>query len=373
VDNRRQPNILSKVLNPASFLLPSQHMKFLILRFSSIGDIVLTTPVVRCLKKKYPDAEIHYATKKAFHAILKHNPYINKIHLLDDSVFTLINELKQEKFDYVIDLHHNQRTWLIKTLLSVKSFSFNKLNFEKWLMVNFKINRLPQQHIVDRYLATCKQLDVINDGQGLDYFIGNEDEIDIASLPPAFHNGYIGWVIGAKQNTKQFPVEKIIRSINSIHLPVVLMGGKEDAASAGAIISAAGNKVIYNACGKYSLNQSASLVKQAKLIITNDTGLMHIAAAFKKTVFSIWGNTIPQFGMSPYYGNANEDGPSKKFETLHLDCRPCSKLGYSKCPKGHFKCMNLIEEVKIASEVNNPLAPTSQSSTFQKSNLISGA
>ena len=113
-------------------------MKILILRFSSIGDIVLTTPVVRCLRKKFPDAEIHYATKKSFSSILQHNPYITKIHLLDESFMDLVNELKKEKFDYVIDLHHNQRTLLLKLMLGVKSFSFDKLNFEKRLMVNLR-------------------------------------------------------------------------------------------------------------------------------------------------------------------------------------------------------------------------------------------
>ena len=333
-------------------MLLSQLMKFLILRFSSIGDIVLTSPVIRCLKKKFPDAEIHYATKKAFHAILRHNPYISKIHLLEDSVFTLIDQLKEQKFDYVIDLHHNQRTWLIKTMLGVTSSAFNKLNIEKWLMVNFKINRLPQQHIVDRYLETCKELDVKNDGGGLDYFISEEDEVDISALPAVFHKGYISWVIGAKQNTKQFPVAKIINALNKIDLPVVLMGGKEDMANAGLILSAVPGREIFNACGKYSLNQSASLVRQAKLVVTNDTGLMHIAAAFKKPVFSIWGNTIPAFGMGPYYGNSGVADSSRKFETLNLDCRPCSKLGYAKCPKGHFKCMNRINELEIAGQIN---------------------
>jgi len=335
-------------------------MKFLILRFSSIGDIVLTTPVIRCLKKKFPEAEIHYATKKAFHAILQHNPYINKIHLLDDSVFTLINELKQQKFDCIIDLHHNQRTLLIKTMLGVKSFSFNKINFKKWLIVNFKINNLPAVHIVDRYLATCKSLGVQNDGDGLDYFIPLEDEIDILTLPGAFNAGYVGWVIGAKQNTKRFPAEKIANAINKINLPVVLLGGKEDAANAEQIIASTNHKMIFNACGKYSLNQSASLVKQATLIVTNDTGLMHISAAFKKTIISIWGNTIPGFGMGPYYGQNHEalssGKQSVKFETLNLACRPCSKLGYDSCPRGHFKCMNMIDELEIAGVVNNQSA-----------------
>ena len=325
-------------------------MKFLILRFSSIGDIVLTTPVVRCIKKKFPEAEIHYATKKAFHSIVKHNPYIHKVHLLEDSVTNLIKGLREERFDYVIDLHNNQRTWLIKAMLGVKSFSCDKINFEKWLMVNFKINRLPNLHIVDRYLATCKLLGVENDGEGLDYFISAEDEIDILSLPVEFHKGYIGWVIGAKHATKQFPFNKIVNALLKISSPVVLMGGKEDAAVGEKIIELTGGKIIFNACGKYSLNQSASLVKQATLVVTNDTGLMHIAAAYKRPVISIWGNTIPGFGMTPYYGKnyLATQHKSRRFEVSGLSCRPCSKLGYSACPKGHFKCMNLIDEMEVA-------------------------
>ncbi len=315
-------------------------MKILILRFSSIGDIVLTTPVVRCLKKKFPDAEIHYATKKSFHSLVQNNPYIAKVHLLENSLLDLVSQLKKEDFDYVIDLHHNQRTFFLKLLLGVKSFSFNKLNVEKWLMVNFKINRLPAKHIVDRYLETAVSLYVENDGEGLDYFIPKSDEINLKTLPPAFPQGYIGWVIGAKQNTKKFPAEKIIRVINQLNYPIVLLGGEEDEAIGNQIVqSVTGN--IFNACGKFSLNQSASLVLQAKLIITNDTGLMHIASAFKKPIISIWGNTIPSFGMYPYATKHTN------VEVANLECRPCSKLGYEVCPKGHFNCMNLIDEKQI--------------------------
>ncbi len=328
-------------------------MKILILRFSSIGDIVLTTPVVRCLRKKFPDAEIHYATKKSFHSILQHNPYITKVHLLEDSIMNLISELKTEKLDYVIDLHNNQRTLLIKFLIGVMSFSFNKINFEKWLMVNFKINRLPDKHIVDRYLETIKILEIENDGEGLDYFISEQDKIDLKTLPEIFSAGYIAWVIGAKQNTKKFPIEKIANAI--YNRPVILLGGKEDEKAGEEIKSAINNSqsIIINACGRYSLNQSASIIQQANLVVTNDTGLMHIAAAYKKRIISIWGNTIPEFGMSPYYGKF--EIRNLKFEIQNLECRPCSKLGFDSCPKGHFKCMNLINEKEIGAVIEEKL------------------
>lgn len=324
-------------------------MKILILRFSSIGDIVLTTPVVRCVRNKYPDAEIHYATKQAFASIVQHNPYINKVHVLGDSIMALIRELHREEYDFVIDLHHNQRTLLIKTMLGAKSDSFDKLNIDKWLMVNFKADKLPKVHIVDRYMDACKALDVVNDGKGLDYFLAKEDEVDIATLPLAFHNGYIAWVIGAKQNTKKFPVKKIIATLKGSDfptVPVMLLGGKEDMAEAVAIYEACKDKAqLYNAVGKYKLNQSASLVRQSKAVITNDTGLMHIAAAYKRPIISLWGNTIPEFGMYPYYGSY--DVKNFMLEVKGLSCRPCSKLGYSKCPKGHFKCMKDISEQQI--------------------------
>lgn len=328
-------------------------MKFLILRFSSIGDIVLTTPVVRCLKKKYPEAEIHYATKKTFHSILQHNPYLDRIHLLEDSADKLANELKRENFDYVIDLHHNQRTLWLKFLLGVSSASFDKINWGKWLMVNFKINQLPSLHIVDRYLSTCQALGVANDGEGLDYFISPGDEVDLKTLPEEFHNGYISWVIGAKQNTKKFPADKITRIISQLNYPLILMGGKEDYDEGEGIKYEVRNTkcALMNACGKYSLNQSASLVNQSQLVLTNDTGLMHIAAAFKKPILSFWGNTIPEFGMLPYYGKYVVR--NRMLEVKHLECRPCSKLGYDACPKGHFNCMNQQEEQEIILTIEN--------------------
>ena len=226
--------------------------------------------------------------------------------------------------------------------------SFHKLNFEKWLVVNFKINKLPNIHIVDRYFETVKTLGIKNDGRGLDYFIPEKEDVDIKTLPTSFHNNYIGFVIGAKYSTKQLPNEKIISICKKINQPVILLGGKEDVEKGNRIVSSLKSQatsLIFNACGKYNLNQSASLVKQAKKIITHDTGLMHIAAAFKKEIVSVWGNTIPEFGMYPYYGESQIS--SLKAQVLNLSCRPCSKLGYSKCPKGHFKCMNEINEEEI--------------------------
>lgn len=316
--------------------------KVLIIRFSSIGDIVLTTPVVRCIKEQKPEIEIHYLTKNSFQSILENNPYISKIHAIEKNVSEIIPALKKENFDFIIDLHHNLRSAQTKLKLGRPSASFPKLNFKKWLLVNFKINKMPHQHIVDRYMYAVKKLGVHNDNKGLDYFIPTKDEISITTLPQTHQTGYIGFVIGAKFATKKLPTEKIISICKKINQPIVLLGGKEDMAAATQIKNAVG-EMIYNACGVYNLNQSASIIKQAKKIITHDTGLMHIAAAFKKEIVSVWGNTIPDLGFAPYLPHPD----SKIVEVKNLSCRPCSKIGYSQCPKGHFKCMMEIDETKF--------------------------
>jgi len=318
-------------------------VKFLVVRFSSIGDIVLTTPVVRCLKTQVEDAVVHYLVKEQYKSIIKDNPYIDKIYSLDSSFSKLVKRLRKEHYHYIIDLHKNLRTLELKTQLRILTFTFNKLNFKKWLLVNFKINRLPDIHIVDRYFKSVEAFDVRNDGKGLDYFISKSDVIDINKSGAEMDDGYIAFAIGSRHFTKQLPIDKIISLCNKINYPVVLLGGKEDFEKAETIKNSASNKVI-NYCGKLSINQSASIVKEAKLVISHDTGLMHIAAAFKKKIISIWGNTVPEFGMYPYL----PDRESRIIEVHGLSCRPCSKLGYKKCPKKHFKCMIDINENEIA-------------------------
>ncbi|MEP7253822.1 MAG: glycosyltransferase family 9 protein [Ginsengibacter sp.] len=308
-------------------------IKFLIIRFSSIGDIVLTTPVIRCLKKKYPQSEIHYLTKKNFALIVESNPNISKVHYLENDLGETIANLKKEQFDHIIDLHHNVRTLRIKKALKKISFhSFNKLNTQKWIYTNFKINLMPHKHIVDRYMQAVQSLGVVNDGAGLDYFIPEKDVVKDDDIPFSHSQGYIAIVIGAAHNTKKLPQKKLIELCEKIEYPLILLGGNEDYYT-GLELSKIDPVRIYNACGKFKLNESADLIRRSKMVISPDTGLMHIAAAFKKNVLSIWGNTVPSFGMYPY------QTIYEVFQVNKLWCRPCSKIGFDKCPLGHFKCM----------------------------------
>jgi ADP-heptose:LPS heptosyltransferase len=323
-------------------------MKILIVRFSSIGDIVLTTPVIRCIKKQVEGAEVHYLTKASFARVLQANPYIDKLILIEKDIPEVLAELKAEHYDYVIDLHNNLRTRRLTTALKVKHSAFHKLNFKKLLLVNFKINAMPAVHIVDRYLDAAKKFfNIKNDGKGLDYFIPDADIFPLSALPPAHQKGYVAVVIAATYATKRMPPDRLIELCNKIEQPIVLLGGTAELQLAELLVVNVGDK-IYNACGRFNLNQSASLVKQSLCVITPDTGLMHIASALKKQVLSVWGNTVPEFGMYPYM----PDESSVIFEVKGLSCRPCSKLGYNHCPKGHFKCMNNIDLDKITGAIN---------------------
>ncbi len=313
--------------------------KILIVRFSSIGDIVLTTPVIRCAKQQLEGAEIHFVTKEAFKDTLINNSNIDKLITFKNDVDEVYTELKRENYDVIIDLHKNLRSLRLKQFLRTKSYSFDKLNFKKFLAVNFKLrNRLPSKHIVERYFEAIANIGVKSDGKGLDYFLNEKDKVNCSELFfKLIPTKFIALVVGGSYFTKQIPLNKLKEICKNSKSPIVLMGGKSDKIIADELLKSFPNLI--NTCGNFSLNQSASIISQAEWVITSDTGLMHIAAAFSKKIISVWGNTIPEFGMGPYLPNAE----NRIIEIKDLNCRPCSKLGYKKCPKGHFKCMNEID------------------------------
>lgn len=314
--------------------------KILVIRFSSIGDIVLTTPVVRCLKNQLKDVELHVLTKKKFSNLYKRNPYVDKVFEFDNSIKDNIRELKTENYDYIVDLQKNKRSKRVAASLRCPYSSFPKLNFKKFLLTTFKINLMPDIHIVDRYFEAVKDLGVKNDFKGLDFFISPENQYDITELPSVFQNGYHAFVIGGTYKTKILPAVKIVEVIKKLDEPVVLLGGPDDVERADEVLSSVNENVI-SLVGKINLEQSASLVKMSKSVLTNDTGLMHIAAAFHKNIVSVWGNTVPELGMYPYL--PNEDEKCHILECKDVKCRPCSKLGFKECPRKHFRCMMEID------------------------------
>ena len=431
--------------------------KILVIRFSSIGDIVLTTPVIRCLKKQIQDAEIHVLTKKKFANLYKTNPHIDKVYEYDDSLKKNIEELKLENYDYVVDLQKNKRSVRVTRALGRPHASFPKLNFRKFLLSTFKIDIMPDVHIVDRYFKAVEKLNVRNDFYGLDFFISDKNNFPILELPEEFQNGYYAFVIGGTYKTKILPPVKIAEVLKKINKPVILLGGPDDVERAEEIISLVNGQrttdngdinsqiqkdfqvfrfsdfqiqkdsqvfrfsdsqiqkysqifrfsdfqiqkdsqvfrfsdsqiqkdsqvfrfsdsqiqkysqifrfsdsqiqkdsqifrfsdsQILNLVGKINLEQSASIVKNADSVLTNDTGLMHIAAAFHKNIVSVWGNTVPELGMYPYL--PKEPEKCHIIECKDVRCRPCSKLGFKECPKKHFRCMMEIDTDRVAESI----------------------
>jgi ADP-heptose:LPS heptosyltransferase len=315
--------------------------KILVIRFSSIGDIVLASPVFRCIKKQLPGAELHFVTKQSFQLVTSTNPYIDKFFYLDKDLPGLIEELKKEDYDYVIDLHKNFRSFKIKRALKKKSYTIRKLSAEKFLLTKLNIDIMPDIHITQRSLDTVAPLGVHDDGLGLDYFIPGKDIVKETDLPHSHLAGFVALVIGASYNTKKLPIHKLQELCKKLEYPVILLGGKEDR-TAGEAIASVDDIKVYNACGKFNLNESADLVRQSKLVISHDTGLQYIACAFKKPLLAIWGATSPDLDVEPYYGSQFMDQqtvPIYENISLALSCQPCSKYGTAKCPLEHFNCM----------------------------------
>ncbi len=314
-------------------------MKVLVIRFSAMGDIVLTTPLLRGLRKQL-NAEVHYATKPCYVSLLAGNPHIQRIHALSGSLRDLAAQLRKEDYDYIIDLHHNLRTLQLRFLLKRSFQAFYKMNGRKMLYTLFKWPALPQQHIVARYWQTLSALNVQPDAGGLEHHIPSGEGMDKKMLPAAFQAGYVAYAIGGAWRTKRLPVPQMIALCMRIDQPVLLLGGETDKAAAEEVIAGlkTANKqaCVYSRCGHCSVHQSADLIRQADYVLAHDTGMMHIAAAFKKHIVVIWGNTVPEFGMFPY---------RTRFMSLQhkgLFCRPCSKIGHKSCPLGHFRCMKDI-------------------------------
>ncbi len=322
-------------------------VKILVVRFSSIGDIVLTTPVVQALKETDENREIHFLTKEIYTGLIEDNPFIDQIHSISNDLNEVIDELRDQKFDLIVDLHNNLRTRSLKLKLKRPSRTFKKLNIAKWLLVNFKMNKLPDVHIVDRYLDTVRDLINSQPNRG-SFVIAKENVIDTQERLGLIAGEFVTVAVGAKFGTKQIPVNKLKEILDDLDQPIVLLGGKEDRVKGDEICAKVKGNLI-NLCGELNLQQSASVVAQSKVLLSSDTGLMHIAACFDVPIVSVWGNTVPELGMYPY---RPEDRSSFSIhEVKGLSCRPCSKIGYQECPKKHFNCMQKQDSEMIRKEL----------------------
>ncbi|HMQ08275.1 MAG TPA: glycosyltransferase family 9 protein [Saprospiraceae bacterium] len=321
-------------------VIQQSYKKVLIIRLSSIGDILLTTPIIRCIKQQW-SASIHFLTLRRFVSLLEYNPYIDSLLLYEKGI---IPRLRSEEYDLVIDLHRNAKSFIIKSLIQRPVITYRKHNIEKWLLVRFNMHCIPAGHVIDRYFQALDKTGIQNDGRGLDFFVDPRIEKKSKILLPS--GPYYVLVLGGTYFTKRISLNKAMEIISKIDLPVVLLGGS-DVKKTGDFISEKFPDKARSLAGIISIHSSAALIKHSRFVVTGDTGLMHLASAFQKKIFVLWGNTVPAFGLGPYI-TIREKNIVTNIES-QLSCRPCSKLGHQECPKRHFLCM---ESLDISSIVN---------------------
>ncbi|MFH1049767.1 MAG: glycosyltransferase family 9 protein [bacterium] len=330
----------------------------LVIRLSSMGDVILTTALIRQIRNKYPNTRLDFATSKQFAEIFTNNPHISNLIEYDkQSSLKDINDLKKNikskipsgRYDLVIDLQRNIRSRVFRSGLGAQYLYVKKMRLHKLSMVYFKRPLLKKiVPIPEIYRMTASPLDIEDDGKGLELWLPNEtlspiylpeekkvkNSLTIAIAPGAFHN--------TKRWQKEKYLELIIHLKENFYADIVLIGGKKDKEITDWITS----KITFefeDCTESDSIIRTVSAIDSASLLISNDTGVVHIAAARKVPVVAIFGSTVKEFGFIPF---------RTKHEIVEkiLPCRPCTHYGLNKCPKVHFDCMNKIsvEDVVLA-------------------------
>ncbi len=344
--------------------------KFLIIRFSSIGDIILSTPIIQGIREQFPNAEIHFAVNDVFAKIIENNPFLDSIipyhkHITKKALAEQKKMIidKYSGFDYIIDLQNNHRSRSLRKGLSDKIYSIDKRRLYKLMLVHCKKKIAEPIHATDNYfnciqdiLPTRNYKQYVNIDPNIkisDYF----SDIDNHSNNNNSKKNII-LAPGSAHFTKQFPAEKFIEIIkhlenndnsNSSNYNIILIGGKSERQICEEIARKSGKEIL-NLCGELELNETAAIIAQSDLIICNDSGVMHIAAACDIPIIAIFGSSVKDLGFTPLSAQATI------IENNGLKCRPCSHIGREKCPRGHFRCMRDIDIKKILDKIDSLLS-----------------
>jgi heptosyltransferase-2 len=315
----------------------------LIIRFSSLGDVLLTTPVVRSLKLKYLDSKISFLVKKEFSDVYRFNPRLSNLYIFDkqaQDLPALIKELKKQNFDLVIDLQNNFRSRKIARKLKTNVITYHKNSLEKLLLVNFKINLLKNAPPIPYRYAGAIEQELLDD-KGLEIFTEQEEgEYSQEVL--------IGLAPGSKHFTKRWPKEYFLelgKMIEDAGFATALLGGASERELCKEICSGLRHAVDFS--NNNDLFATINNLNKLKLLICNDSGLMHAACAVNVPVFTIFGSSVKEFGFTPFRNKGII------FENSSLQCRPCSHIGRESCPKKHFKCMMDIKPETVFGEIKN--------------------
>jgi lipopolysaccharide heptosyltransferase II len=355
----------------------SEGLRILLIRFSSIGDIILTTPLIKKMREEYPDSRIDYLTLDRYGELLRDNPHLDNLYLIKSSMpfhelIESAREFSRHGYDYLFDLHRSSRSALFRLCIrSEKKHRLNKRYLKRILLVSFKINLYREPYsVVNRYFQAAGELH-INPDADTEIWIsrkklkecqrrihsllkikteirGNDEllriERDLLQLNRSVT--IISMMPFATWQTKEWGSDRFSelgRKLSGEDTVILIHGGLEDMARADSLADAIGVRAIPIA-GKTTLLESALLLSISECLITNDTGIMHMGAAARIPVVAIFGSTTEELGFFPF-----------RFEgevmQADLNCRPCTAKGLRRCPKGHFRCMNDIAVDKVYSAV----------------------
>jgi len=303
-----------------------------------MGDVILTSPVIRSIHSQL-NSEIHFLIKDSFKDLVSHSPFVRSVHTLSENLKSTISELEKENFDLILDLQKNRKSKKIAKELNKETISFDKLNVKKWFLVQSGINLLPEVHLIDRYFNSLKKLGITNDGLGNELFIPDLISASIAKLN--LPKKYIALGIGAQHTGKCLSEEQLSHIIKNTNIPIVLLGGKRELEISKRLFEYS-NDNVWNLTANSSLLETAEIIKHSVITISGDTGVMHMASAFKVPQISIWGCTSPALGMFPYKGHNH----SIMIEPLMHLKRPCTKLG-NRCKYAPNWCIQSINPKRI--------------------------
>ena len=320
-------------------------MKILIIRFSSLGDIIMATAMVRCLRKTYPDAQIDMMVRADFLDLIAHNPHLNRKWGLAreqgvSGLMKLVKEINREKYDLIYDAHRSLRTWILMPFLKSRAKAyFRKHYLKRSLALTFKIPWLNKKRMLERYVEPLNPFNVVYDGGGPEMYVTPavcDSALSKISLPSTHQ--WVGLVPSAQWPGKRWPVsyfrELTKNLVDKTDFFIIVFGGKADDFCEQITEGFTTERVI-NAQGKFSIAESAAVIKRCDFVIANDTGLMHVADAMGVPSILFLGPTSAEMGCLPYH-------PAARVLEEKLWCRPCSKNGQAPCIRRHRYCLERI-------------------------------
>lgn len=322
----------------------------LLVRFSSIGDVLLTTPLVRALRTRHPDARLVFVTKRAMAPLVSANPHLSDVVALEpgEPVRDLARRLAALHPTRGLDLHGSLRSTALRLLVSCPWRGFAKHKLARGVLVATKINLYgPTVPVSERYFEAARGLDVRPDGRPPEFFLDQtaRDRVDrwIAERGwSAAHTPLAALAPGAAHATKRWPMDRwvaLAARLRSDGFTPVVVGGAEDQAMAQALAPHAAI-----AAGVFSLQETGALLARARILVSGDTGVMHMATGVGTPVVALFGPTVEQFGFFPYQARSQVLQRS-------LDCRPCSTMGGARCPMGHHRCLEDIAPEDVVAAV----------------------